>query len=72
MAFNRVEVHETHAEALAATIDRFASDDEFYNTARARADELAHEYSWGNLRPLYELVLQGDVAHHLHHEGISR
>lgn len=61
MAFNRVEVHETHAEYLAAMIEQFC-DDDFYKTAQARADELAHENSWAALLPIYRQVLSGDHA----------
>ena len=61
MAFNRVEVYTANQVALAAKIDEFASDD-FYSAAVGRAAELAHEYSWDALLPLYDGVLHGDAT----------
>ena len=56
MAFNRVDVFAANHVALGAKIDEFCERD-FYATAKARADELAKEYSWDQLKPEYERVL---------------
>lgn len=58
-AMNRVDVFEARREDVAAKIDQF-SDDEFFDTARIKAGELAKQYSWDNLKPEYEKVLRGD------------
>jgi glycosyltransferase involved in cell wall biosynthesis len=58
-ATNRVDVFRADPTMLAAKIDEFASDDDFYNAAKTQADELAKTYSWDNLLPEYEKVLTG-------------
>jgi glycosyltransferase involved in cell wall biosynthesis len=57
MAFNPVDVFTADPVALAAKIDQFASDRDFYVTAKTQADELAQQLSWPELKPLYEKVL---------------
>lgn len=58
-AMNRVDVYAPAAQELAALIDRFASDDEFFAAAKVKAGELAQGLSWETLKPEYERVLAG-------------
>jgi glycosyltransferase involved in cell wall biosynthesis len=55
----RVSYYRADHVALAAAIDRFATDPEFYARAKARALELRDEYSWDNQRETYNKVLGG-------------
>lgn len=55
-AMNRVDVYQADARALAAKIDQFA-EPSFLDTARIKADQLAHEYSWETLKKRYLEVL---------------
>jgi glycosyltransferase involved in cell wall biosynthesis len=59
MAFNHIDVYVANHVALAAKIDQFASDEDFYSTAVECVTDLAKEYSWQNLRDDYEKVLSG-------------
>jgi outer membrane murein-binding lipoprotein Lpp len=54
MAKTRVDLYTTDARQLAARIDRFATDREFYATATDRAQAIAKDLSWDNQLPEYE------------------
>lgn len=56
MAKTRVDLYTTDIRQLAARIDRFATDREFYATAADRAQAIAKELSWDNQLPAYEQV----------------
>lgn len=58
MARSPIDVYRTHAYALANLIDRFATDEEFYLLAKDHARARARLYSWENLLPTYNKVLQ--------------
>lgn len=57
MAKNRIDIHAVNPEMLAAKIDRFATDDQFYRQAAADASRIRGELSWDTLKPIYEKVL---------------
>ena len=59
MAKQRVDFHAVDPEALAALMDRFATDIQFFAEAREEAARLREAYSWDTLRPRYEKVLTG-------------
>ncbi|MFG1794148.1 glycosyltransferase [Nocardia sp. NPDC049149] len=54
MAKTRVEVYSADHRALAAKIDQFATDPDFYQKAAGIARDLAEANSWQILKPLYE------------------
>lgn len=56
MAHNRIDLHETDPVALAAKIDKFAGDPEFYVASADTARRMAKELSWDQMRPMYEQV----------------
>jgi hypothetical protein len=53
-AHNEIRIYDTDLFALAALIDKFATDQAFYEAAKARAADLGKEMSWDNLLPVYE------------------
>lgn len=55
-AKTRVDLYTADARALAALIDRFATDPAFYTAAVERARHIAKQMSWEELRPMYERV----------------
>jgi hypothetical protein len=52
-AHNEINIHTADTHALAALIDRFATDQQFYQNAKAKAADLAKTMSWDNLLPDY-------------------
>jgi glycosyltransferase involved in cell wall biosynthesis len=48
-----IDLHTVDHQALAATIDRFASDREFFRTAQGIARSTAEQMSWNALKPTY-------------------
>lgn len=59
MAKTRVEVFSADHRALAAKIDRFAAEPDFFAASCDIARRMAKELSWANMRPEYERVLSG-------------
>lgn len=56
-----VQLHTADPRALAALIDRFATDAPFFTAATDRARHIAKRMSWDNLRPEYERMFTGLV-----------
>jgi glycosyltransferase involved in cell wall biosynthesis len=56
-ARQRIDYYNTDPQALAALIDRIATDQEFYTAARNTASALRQELSWDTLAPLYRDTL---------------
>lgn len=56
MAKTRIDLHTTDPRALAACIDRFATDRAFYATAETIARDIAKRNSWEALLPEYQRV----------------
>lgn len=56
-AHNEIDIYTADPVALAGLIDRFASDQQFYQDAKTKAAGLAKQLSWENLLPLYERCL---------------
>lgn len=54
MAKTRVDLYTADVRQLAARIDHFATDREFYAMAADRAQTIAKDLSWDNQRPVYE------------------
>lgn len=54
MAKTNVDLYSTDPQALAAKIDQFATDLDFYAKAAGIARDLAEANSWQTLKPLYE------------------
>lgn len=59
MAKQKVDVYGVNPKDLAAMIDRFATDQDFYAKAKAEAARLRTEFSWDNLLPAYQKLLEG-------------
>lgn len=55
-AKTRVDLYSVDPKALAAKIDQFATDPEFYAKAAGIARDLAESMSWKSLLPVYEKV----------------
>jgi glycosyltransferase involved in cell wall biosynthesis len=60
-AKTKVDLHTADTRALAALIDRFATDTSFFTAAVDRARHIAKRMSWDNLRPEYEQLFTGLV-----------
>lgn len=58
MARNQIDVYRTDPRVLAAKMDQFATDGEFYRATAHTAGLLAHELSWKSLLPAYRKVLE--------------
>jgi hypothetical protein len=58
-AMNRVDVYAPAAVELAAKIDLFAQDEEFFAAAKVKASELAQGLGWDALKPEYAKALAG-------------
>jgi glycosyltransferase involved in cell wall biosynthesis len=57
MVKQRVDYHSADHTALAALIDRLATDQDFYTKAKDDATRLRQELSWDRMRPRYREVL---------------
>lgn len=53
----RIDIHATDPRALAAKIDQFATDRDFYAESQTAARDLAKRHSWDALLPEYRRVL---------------
>lgn len=58
MARTKIAVHSTDPHALAAKIDQFATDRDFYRDARASAETLSAQNSWAAMRSAYEHLFE--------------
>jgi glycosyltransferase involved in cell wall biosynthesis len=56
MAKARIDLYSADVRALAAKIDQFASDPQFYAASAETAGRMAKELSWAEQRPVYEKV----------------
>jgi glycosyltransferase involved in cell wall biosynthesis len=56
-AMTRVDVYQADPVQLAAKIDLFATDETFYAEAKQQASDLAKQFSWAELKPLYQAAL---------------
>lgn len=59
MAKTMIDLHTINHISLAARIDQFAGDPEFYRKAVEQALDIAGRYSWGALKPEYDRILKG-------------
>jgi glycosyltransferase involved in cell wall biosynthesis len=57
-AMTRVDVYQADPIALAAKIDAFATNADLYGTAKTQAAQLAKQYSWQEMKPLYDEALK--------------
>lgn len=58
MAKTLIDLYRSEPQALAAQIDRWATDEQAYGTARRQARRLAENYSWQAWLPYYREVIR--------------